>query len=158
MPQFTSLDQRRDDGPVLTAPSEAAKRAFFRFSVIVRIVRSTTLELMSTRPSSRKPADEHAAPRHCGRECPSRFRKALRCVRAPRWQRRRAGRGELVEAAADGYRGMEQVRSRPIVEDLEPWLRAKLALISQKTKLAETIRYALSRRDGLTRPLDHSYG
>jgi transposase len=53
---------------------------------------------------------------------------------------------------------MEQVRSRPIVEDLEPWLRAKLALISQKTKLAETIRYALSRRDGLTRPLDHSYG
>ena len=42
----------------------------------------------------------------------------------------------------------------PIVEDLEPWLRAKLALISQKTKLAEAIRYALSRWDGLTRFLD----
>ncbi len=36
----------------------------------------------------------------------------------------------------------------------EPWLRAKLGLISQKTKLAEAIRYALSRWDGLTRFLD----
>jgi hypothetical protein len=33
----------------------------------------------------------------------------------------------------------------PITNELEPWLRAKLALISQKTKLAEPIRYALSR-------------
>ncbi len=36
----------------------------------------------------------------------------------------------------------------------EPWLRDKLALISQKTKLAEAIRYALSRWDGLCRFLD----
>ena len=36
----------------------------------------------------------------------------------------------------------------------EPWLRAKLGLISQKTKLAEAIRYALSRWEGLTRFLD----
>jgi len=36
----------------------------------------------------------------------------------------------------------------------EPWLREKLALISQKTKLAEAIRYALSRWDGLTRFID----
>ncbi len=36
----------------------------------------------------------------------------------------------------------------------EPWLRAKLALISQKTKLAEAIRYALSRWDGLCRFVD----
>jgi transposase len=42
-------------------------------------------------------------------------------------------------------------RSRPIIDDLEPWLRAKLALISQKSKLAEAIRYALSRWAGLTR-------
>ena len=41
--------------------------------------------------------------------------------------------------------------SRPIVDEFEPWLRAKLGLISQKTKLAEAIRYALSRWDGLTR-------
>ena len=36
----------------------------------------------------------------------------------------------------------------------EPWLRAKLALISQKTKVAQAIRYALSRWNGLTRFLD----
>ena len=31
---------------------------------------------------------------------------------------------------------------------LEPWLRAKLALTSKKSKLAEAIRYALSRWGG----------
>jgi transposase len=55
---------------------------------------------------------------------------------------------------ADERRAVRQDRSRPIIDDLEPWLRAKLALISQKTKLAEAIRYALSRWDGLTRFLD----
>jgi transposase len=35
---------------------------------------------------------------------------------------------------------------------LRPW--AKLALISQKSKLAEAIRYALSRWEGLTRFID----
>ena len=52
---------------------------------------------------------------------------------------------------AEERRAIRQDRSRPVVEDLEPWLRAKLALISQKTKLAEAIRYALSRWEGLTR-------
>ena len=42
-----------------------------------------------------------------------------------------------------------QERSRPLVEALQPWLREKLSLISQKTKLAEAIRYALSRWAGL---------
>ena len=51
-------------------------------------------------------------------------------------------------------RAIRQERSRPIIDDLEPWLRAKLALISQKSKLAEAIRYALSRWEGLTRFLD----
>jgi hypothetical protein len=37
---------------------------------------------------------------------------------------------------------------------LEPWLRTKLGLISQKGKLAEAINYALSRWEGLTRFLD----
>lgn len=55
---------------------------------------------------------------------------------------------------ADERRAVRQDRSRPIIDDLEPWLRAKLALISQKTKLAEAIRYALSRWEGLTRFLD----
>ncbi|MBZ9846385.1 transposase, partial [Mesorhizobium sp. CA14] len=37
---------------------------------------------------------------------------------------------------------------------LDPWLREKLVLVSQKSKLAEAIRYALSRWKGLTRFLD----
>jgi transposase len=61
---------------------------------------------------------------------------------------------EIRGRGADERRTVRQDRSQPIMDDLEPWLRAKLALISQKTKLAEAIRYALSRWDGLTRFLD----
>jgi hypothetical protein len=39
-------------------------------------------------------------------------------------------------------------------DGLEAWLRTKLALISQKTKLAEAIRYALSRWAGLIHFID----
>ena len=57
--------------------------------------------------------------------------------------------------SADERRAVRQEKSRPIIVDaLEPWLRGKLDLISQKTKLAEAIRYALSRWKGLTRFLD----
>jgi transposase len=64
-----------------------------------------------------------------------------------------------VEAEARGRspderRALRQTKSRPILDALEPWLRTKLDLISQKTKLAEAIRYALSRWPGLTRFLD----
>ena len=51
-------------------------------------------------------------------------------------------------------RAVRQDRARLVIADLEPWLREKLALISQKSKLAEAIRYALARWDGLTRFLD----
>jgi transposase len=51
-------------------------------------------------------------------------------------------------------RTVRQERSRPVLNELEPWLRSKLALISQKSKLAEAIRYALSRWEGLTRFVD----
>lgn len=37
---------------------------------------------------------------------------------------------------------------------LAPWLREQLGYISQKTKLADAIRYAVSRLDGLTRFID----
>ena len=47
-----------------------------------------------------------------------------------------------------------QTRSRPLVEAFELWLREKLALVSQKSKLAEAIRYALSRWSGLGLFLD----
>jgi transposase len=56
--------------------------------------------------------------------------------------------------SADERRAVRQDKSRQIIDDLEPWLRAKPALISQKTKLAQAIRYALSRWNGLTRFLD----
>ncbi len=39
---------------------------------------------------------------------------------------------------------LRQQKSRPLVDAIEPWLRAKLTLISQKNKLAVAIRYALS--------------
>lgn len=51
-------------------------------------------------------------------------------------------------------RAVRQERSQPVLAELEPWLRAKLALISQKSKLAEGIRYALSRWEGLNRFLE----
>jgi transposase len=45
-------------------------------------------------------------------------------------------------------------RSRPVIDALQPRLREKLALVSQKSKLAEAIRYPLSRWAGLDRFLD----
>jgi transposase len=41
-----------------------------------------------------------------------------------------------------------------IVDELESWVRGKLQMISQKTKLAEAIRYALSRWKDLTGFID----
>jgi hypothetical protein len=55
---------------------------------------------------------------------------------------------------ADERRAARRQRSRPIIDALDLWLRGKLALVSQKSKLAEAIRYALSRWTGLTRFLD----
>jgi len=55
---------------------------------------------------------------------------------------------------ADDRRAERQARSKPIILALEPWLRSKLEIVSQKSKLAEAIRYALSRWGGLTRFLD----
>jgi transposase len=55
---------------------------------------------------------------------------------------------------ADERRAVRQDRSRPVIEALEPWLRARLETISQKGKLAEAIRYALSRWEGLSRFLE----
>ena len=57
--------------------------------------------------------------------------------------------GEIRGRSSEERRAARQERSRPLVEALEPWLRQKLSLISQKTKLADAIRYALSRWAGL---------
>lgn len=54
----------------------------------------------------------------------------------------------------EARRVIRQENTRPLVAALEPWLRGKLETLSQKTKLAEAIRYALSRWAGLSRFLD----
>ena len=55
---------------------------------------------------------------------------------------------------ADARRATRQEKTKPLLDAFEPWLRGKLLLISQKTRLAEAIRYALSRWDGLCRFLE----
>ena len=61
---------------------------------------------------------------------------------------------EVRGLTADERRSVRQEKSRPITDALKPWLTEKLSLISQKTKLAEAIRYALSRWQGLIRFID----
>ena len=61
---------------------------------------------------------------------------------------------EIRGCSAEERRSARQDRSRPVIEALEPWLRARLETISQKGKLAEAIRYALSRWEGLARFLE----
>jgi transposase len=56
---------------------------------------------------------------------------------------------EIRGRSAAERRTIRQERSRPLVEAMEPWLREKLSLVSQKSRLAEAIRYALSRWAGL---------
>jgi transposase len=57
--------------------------------------------------------------------------------------------GEIRGRSAEERHAVRQQRGLPLVEAFQPWLREKLSLISQKTKLAEAIRYALSRWAGL---------
>jgi transposase len=61
---------------------------------------------------------------------------------------------EIRGKSADARQDIRQKRSVPILTALELWLRAKLELISQKTKLAEAIRYTLSHWKGLIRFID----
>ena len=61
---------------------------------------------------------------------------------------------EIRGRSADQRRAVRQERSRPLVEDLEPWLRT---LISQKTKLAAAIRCTLARWQGLCLLLDDGH-
>jgi transposase len=56
--------------------------------------------------------------------------------------------------SADERKQARQQRSKPLVDSLRVWLEAKLAVVSGKSKIAEAIRYALSRWEGLARFLD----
>lgn len=49
---------------------------------------------------------------------------------------------------------VRQARSRPVVDALEPWLRERLALVSQESKLADALRSPLARWPGLGLFLD----
>jgi hypothetical protein len=59
---------------------------------------------------------------------------------------------EIRGRPAEVRRLARQERTRPVLDALETFLREKLQLISQKSKLAEAIRYTLSRWGG-TLPL-----
>lgn len=53
--------------------------------------------------------------------------------------------------SAEERRAARLERTRPLLAELQTWLRGKLSLISQKNKLAEAIRYTLSHWGGLMR-------
>jgi len=56
--------------------------------------------------------------------------------------------------SAEERRRVRFSRSKPLVDTLKPWLESQLAAVSGKSTIAEAIRYALTRWDGLTRFLD----
>lgn len=56
-----------------------------------------------------------------------------------------------------GRLGRRQAISRPLVEAFHAWLETQLPRLPQSGKLAEAIRYALSRWTGLTRFLDDGH-
>ena len=57
-------------------------------------------------------------------------------------------------SSAEQRRAMRDEHSRILVDDLKVYLDARLRQLSAKSKLAEAIRYAVSRWDGLVRFLD----
>jgi hypothetical protein len=89
-------------------------------------------------------AQDFSAPE--GREARARKRRGNRGA-LPAWRVTPDIRGR----SAEERRVVRQQRSRPLADAFEQWLRARLTLISQKGKLADAIRYALSRWEGLTR-------
>jgi transposase len=56
--------------------------------------------------------------------------------------------------SAQARKTARQTRAAPILAAMKPWLEAKLAAVSGKSTIAEAIRYALSRWQGLARFLD----
>ena len=64
-----------------------------------------------------------------------------------------------IETGIRGYSDEERQcvrfsRSKPLINSLKAWLEAKLATVSAKSTIADAIRYALTRWDGLTRFLN----
>jgi transposase len=61
---------------------------------------------------------------------------------------------ELRGLKPDERRQQRQSRAKPIIDALRPWLESKLTNVSGKSTIADAIRYALSRWDGLVRFLN----
>ena len=56
--------------------------------------------------------------------------------------------------SAEERRTIRRQRSKPIIDDLKSWMTTKLPLVSQKSTIAEAIRYPMTRWDGLCRFLE----
>jgi transposase len=57
---------------------------------------------------------------------------------------------EIRGRPAEARRSARQAGSRPLIAALRTWLEQQLARVSQKGKIADAIRYALTRWDGLS--------
>lgn len=57
-------------------------------------------------------------------------------------------------SSAEERRAVRQAESKPIVEDLRSWLEKNLVAVSQKSSIAEVIRYGFNHWDGLVHFLD----
>lgn len=55
---------------------------------------------------------------------------------------------------AETRRGLRARRSRAVIDGLKTWFEQQLAAVSQKAAIADAIRYALARWDGLTHFID----
>jgi len=61
---------------------------------------------------------------------------------------------EIRGRSAEERRRVRREKSRPILDDMRPWLEAQLARLSAKSALAGAIRYTLARWQSLTRFLE----
>src|SRR5215471_16347934 len=56
--------------------------------------------------------------------------------------------------SAEERRAIRQAETKPLVEKLKAWLETRLAAVSEKSTIAEAIRYGFHHWDGLVRFLD----
>ncbi len=61
---------------------------------------------------------------------------------------------EIRSQSPEERRRIRQARAKPVVDALRPWLARQLEHVSRKSAMAEAIRYALARWEGLARFLD----
>jgi len=61
---------------------------------------------------------------------------------------------EIRGRSANERRGARDIRTRPLVDAMKPWLENRLALVPMRSALAQAIRYALARWPALCRFLD----